>query len=67
MVDLERATTAMVDEAAAAARRLPRRDPGLAPPTLAQSDRIRALIHTFPVGIFCMIVIGEHLRRMLGD
>jgi hypothetical protein len=66
-IDLDRATTEMMDEAKAVARALPRRDPGLAPPSAAQSERIRALIDSFPTSICRMIVIGAHLRRTLGD
>lgn len=66
-IDLDQATSEMMDEAAAAARALPRRDPGLAPPSAAQGERIRALIDSFPTSICRMIVIGVHLRLMMGD
>ena len=64
-VDFAALCAALETQAAAAARELPRPEPGLPPPDKSQSDGLMALIDFFPPAICRMIVIGSWLRRVL--
>ena len=62
---LDRAASALCDEARRAAAAMPRHAVGHAPPSASICDTLLGLIAQFPVLISRMIVIGVHLGRSM--
>jgi hypothetical protein len=62
---LDRAASALRDEARRAAAAMPRHSVALAPPSAGTRENLLGLIEQFPVLISRMIVIGVHLGRAM--